>query len=277
MSTVLSSFSNSPEASVFEKSSDRPATSGGSSSVILHPVGIKTTLYKLLPSDYEQIYLRYYMKYSGTDYHHTGGFLGGYYPRTSYPMGDAGLKGIRPDGSRFFAFAFETQGTGQSSWIDTYLNWIDMAGQEIAGGWWGRNMTRDLNIPVRPNVWQCIELMIKMNSKTNVKDGELAIWVDGVQKVHFKPGAPNGKYNSSSGNWEMNSSEPPFPGFLWRDILSYGVNWIKIQNYDDTGTATDMLVDDLVVAKKYIGPINTGSIGPAPLVPKSPKNLRISN
>ncbi len=273
MSTVLSSFSNGPDSTVFEKSSDRPTTSGGSSSVILHPVGIKTTLYKLLPSDYEQIYFRYYMKFSGTDYHHTGGFLGGYFPRTSYPMGDAGLKGIRPDGSRFMAFGFETQDAAPNSRIDTYMNWIDMPGQLIAGGWWGRNMVRDLNISVRPGVWQCIELMIKMNSQPNVKDGELAIWIDGVQKVHFKPGSPNGQYNSVSGNWEMNSSGAAFPGFLWRDILNYGVNWVKIQNYDDTGPATDMLVDDLVVAKKYIGPIN---IGTTTSPPKAPTNLRVS-
>jgi len=48
----------------------------------------------------------------------------------------------------------------------------------------------------------------------------------------------------------------PFEGFLWRDTLSYGINWIKIQNYD---AKPDVWFDDLIVATDYIGPINTGA------------------
>jgi len=115
--------------------------------------------------------------------------------------------------------------------------------------------------------------MVKMNSVPSAYDGELAIWVDGSLKAHFRPGSPNGQYNSFSGSWEMNSTGPSFPGFQWRDVLSYGINWVKVQNYDDVGPQTDLLIDDLVVASKYIGPINRSGMDTTP--PATPTNLRV--
>lgn len=271
--TILSRFNGYSQGAVVQ-STDKPAASGGTKSVLIHPTG--GTLFKLLPGDYDQLYVRYYIKYSGRDYHHSGGYMGGYWPRSAWPMGDAGLKGTRSDGSRLINIGFETQGADNEAdpdtRLDTYMNWIDMAGQEIGGGWWGRNVLGDLNLPIRPGVWQCVELMVKMNSATTAHDGELAIWIDGVLKAHFRPGSPNGQFNSFSGNWEMNPADPAFTGFQWRDILSYGINWVKIQNYDDLGPQTDLLTDDLVVATKYIGPLSPS--GPDVTPPAPPSNLR---
>jgi hypothetical protein len=245
---------------------------------LIHPLSSGGMLYKLLPNDYNQVYFRYYIKYENSDYHHGGSYIGGYWPRSAWPMGDAGIKGVRSNGSRLISIGFETQGgsneTVADTRLDTYMNWVDMAGQEIGGGWWGRNILGSLNIPIRPGVWQCVELMVKMNSAPTAHDGELAIWIDGTLKAHFRPGSPNGQFNAFSGNWEMNSSGPPFQGFQWRDILDYGINWIRIQNYDPSGTPTDLLVDDLVVATSYIGPLNSSSADTVP--PAAPSNLRVA-
>jgi len=277
VSTILVQFTGySPSA--IAQSTDHPMGSSGTQSIVIHPFGSGGTLYKLLPGDYDQLYFRYYIKYNGTDYHHSGGYIGGYGPRSAWPQGDAGLKGIRSDGSRLIHIGFETQGGSNEAdpdtRLDTYMNWVDMAGQEIAGGWWGRNILRDFTIPIHPGVWQCIELMVKMNSTPTGHDGELAIWIDGTLKAHFRQGSPNGQFNSFSGNWEMNPTGPAFTGFQWRDILTYGVNWVKIQNYDEVGTPTDLLIDDLVVATKYIGPLRGVGSDTAP--PAAPINLHVN-
>lgn len=276
VSTILSKFTGySPSA--IAQSTDRPTASSGTKSIQIHPIGSGGTLYKMLPEDYNQVHFRYYIKYVGADYHHSGGAIGGYWPRSNWPMGDAGLKGIRSDGSRLTVISFETQGATNEADADTqigtYMNWVDMAGQEIAGGWWGRNMLRDPNLPIRPGMWQCIEFMVKMNSAPSAHDGELAIWIDGIPKAHFQTGSPNGQFNSFSGNWEMNPAGPPFPGFQWRDVLNYGINWVKVQNFDDVGPSTDLLFDDLVVATKYIGPINSSGVDTTP--PAAPTSLRV--
>ena len=254
---ILGRFTGySPEA--FAWSTDRPAESLGLHSLLIHPGGDK--LYALLADDYDRLYVRYYIKYVGLDYHHSGVSVGGYWPRSRYPLGDAGLKGIRPDGRRLMHIGLEPMGWGKDNptavRLDTYNNWIGMSGQEINGGWWGRSFLRELQIPLRPGTWQCIELMVKMNSAPSSHDGELTVWIDGILQAHFMPGFPHGNFHAYSGRWVMDHAGEGFPGLQWRDTLQYGLNWIKIQNYDDIGEPTDILIDDLVVATQYIGPIH---------------------
>ena len=255
---ILAQFAGH-QPGAFVQSSDRPTESGGTKALRISPQGSGGTLFKLLPDDYNQLYFRYYIKYVDRDYHHSGGYIGGYWPRSARPLGDAGIKGVRNDGARLISVGFETQGgkdeTVPDTRLDTYMNWVGMGGQEIGGGWWGRNLVQDLKIPIRPQVWQCIELMLKMNSTSTSHDGEFAIWIDGALKAYFRQGAPNGQFNAYSGNWIANHSGTPFDGFQWRDILDYGINWIKVQNYDPSGAPTDILIDDLVVATDYIGPL----------------------
>ena len=66
---------------------------------------------------------------------------------------------------------------------------------------------------------------------------------------------PKGFWDSS-GAWHTDVDSPPFEGSLWQDALSYGINWIKIQNYD---AKPDAWFDDLVLATEYVGPINIGT------------------
>lgn len=265
------------DPSAIATSTDRPSASGGTQSAMLLPKSSSGTLYRQLSADYQQLYMRYYIKYGGTVSHHSGGYLGGYSPPSSWPQGDAGIKGIRPNGNRLFIASLEPAGSPDgvqpNTRLDTYMNWVDMQGQGWNGLWYGRNVLSSYSIPIQPGVWQCVELMIKVNTTASGHEGELSIWINGKLIENFRSGSPIGRYDSVSGSWTTTSSGTPFPGFQWRDVLNYGINWIKLQNFIDVGTPTNVLVDDLVVATQYIGPIHTSGVDTTP--PFAPSGLRI--
>lgn len=257
-------------------STDKPIASGGVQSARLIPSGGSGTLYRQLPTDYNTLYFRYYVKYLGAVSHHAGGFMGGYFPASSFPQGDAGLKGMRPNGDKFFIAAFEQQGTPDGiqpqTHLDTYNQWIDMQGASCCGGlYFGRNMLVTEHVPLNLNTWQCVEMRVKMNTPPTGHDGELQHWINDTSIQNFVPGSPIGAYNAAGG-W-ITGAGSGFPGLQWRDVLIYGVNWIKLQNYSDVGTPYDVLFDDLVVATSRIGCINSGSVDIVP--PAAPTNLII--
>lgn len=254
-------------------STDHATASGGLQSVRLIPNGGNGTLYRQLQQDYDTLYMRYYVKYLGDVSHHAGAYMGGYSPPTSFPQGDAGLKGVRPgSGDKLFISAFEQiggQGTGQpNTRLGTYNNWIDMQGPAFNNLYFGRDMLVTENVPLNTNNWQCIEMRVKMNTTATGHEGELQIWINDTSIQNFVPGSPVGAYDSV-GNW-VSGAGPGFPGLQWRDVLTYGINWIKLQNYSDVGTPFDVLFDDLVVATSRIGCVNAGTTSPA-----APTNLRI--
>lgn len=256
-------------------STDHATVSGGVQSVRLIPNGISGTLYHQLPTDYATLYLRYYVKYLGNVSHHAGAYMGGYYPPSSYPQGDAGLKGVRPNGNKLFISAVEQAGSGDATSSQThrgtYNNWIDMQGFAYNGQYYGRDMLISENPPLQVNNWQCVEMRLKMNTTVGGHEGELQIFVNDTSIQNFVPGSPVGVYNAPGG-WVTGTGNG-FPGLQWRDVLTYGVNWIKLQNYSDVGTPYDVLFDDLVVATSRIGCINAGSVDTIP--PAAPTNLRI--
>jgi hypothetical protein len=257
-------------------STDHATASGGLQSVRLIPNSINGTLYRQLPTDYNTLYMRYYVKYLGNVSHHAGAYMGGYSPPSSFPQGDAGLKGVRPNGDKLFISSFEQmgqQGTGQpNTRLDTYNNWIDMQGPSCCGGlFFGRNMLVTENVPLNTNTWQCVEMRVKMNTAVAGHEGELQLWINDTSIQNFVPGSPVGAYDAGGG-W-VTGAGSGFPGLQWRDVLTYGVNWIKLQNYSDVGTPYDVLFDDLVVATSRIGCINAGSVDTTP--PVAPTNLRV--
>jgi len=250
-------------------STDHATASGGLQSVRLIPNGVNGTLYRQLPTNYDTLYMRYYVKYLGNVSHHAGAYMGGYSPPSSFPQGDAGLKGVRPNGDKLFISAFEQQGqqgTGQpNTHLGTYNNWVDMQGPAFGGLYFGRDMLVTENVPLNFGNWQCVEMRVKMNTTAAGHEGELQLWINDTQIQNFVPGSPVGAYDGT-GNW-VSGAGSGFPGLQWRDVLTYGINWIKLQNYSDVGTFFDVLFDDLVVATSRIGCINMGL--------PAPRNLRV--
>jgi len=89
--------------------------------------------------------------------------------------------------------------------------------------------------------WQCVEIMIKLNSAPNKRDGEEAFWIDGIPVSHWKPGSYLGRwfrdrfrvYGSTQyqGSATRDSIPLPFEGFLWTKTDQLKINTIELQYY----------------------------------------------
>lgn len=264
VAAVAGRWNQAQNSSGMSLTSDRPPGSSGTRSLLMTSVGgtnFGGHLYKNLGPGYEQVFLRYYIKYSSTGaYHHTGGWLGGYNPPTDWPQGGAGQ---RPTGSDRFSVGPEP--TDSALRFDLYTYWMEMRPSPDLVNYWGNTFIHDPNTAVKTDQWMCVEIMVKMNNPTTERNGELALWIDGRQIIHLRQ-------NSPLGTWVHNMFTPgtsgtPFEGFRWRAIDALKLNWIWLQHYttaNPPGVVGRVWWDHVVLAKKYIGPINTSSSRPAP-------------
>lgn len=213
------------------------------------------------------IYVRYYVKYPSSSkgyFHHESVWFGGYNPSTSWPNPQAGTCGL---GSSRLSIAFEPvwQNTDPPG-MDTYIYWGDMK-KDAGNNCWGNVLVAEgataYGQPVAtgsyPTVefdqWMCVEVMLKLNDPVTEYNGELAVWVNGVETGHWGPGFPNGHWDKDK--WYNNPADPPFQGFRWRTDSNLNINWLWLEYYHDNEQAPSsyMKLSNLVMAKKYIGPI----------------------
>jgi hypothetical protein len=272
VSSIVGRWTNSGNAAGMSLVSDVPAGSGGTRSLLMTSVGGSNTggqLYKKLTPGYDQLYFRYYVKYwsSGT-YHHAGGQIGGFNPPTDWPQGGAGDK---PTGSDRFSIGVEP---GANLRLDLYTYWMNMR-PSPTGEYWGNTFIQDPRVVVTPDRWTCIEVMVKMNNPVSGSSGELALWVDGAQIIHLREGSPLGRWSTNMFFPDPGGS--PFEGFRWRNLTSLNLNWIWLLYYttgNPQGFVGKMWFDHAVLAKKYIGPINTLPVGDS-IAPAPPGNVRV--
>jgi hypothetical protein len=159
---------------------------------------------------------------------------------------------------------------------DYYTYWMEMRGSPPRGQTWGNCFVNDPQLRVKKGEWQCLEVMIKLNSPVTESNGELALWVDGRLVSHLGPGFPKGKWiydrflpgqGGQSIRWNDEKGGPetfsvpqegePFPGFRWRNDEKLKINFVWVLLYiTDTpqGHINQVWFDDIVVAKDYIGP-----------------------
>jgi hypothetical protein len=185
--------------------------------------------------------------------------LGGYNPPTPWPQGGAG---IRPEGNDRFTTGVEPYG---KNWRwDFYSYWMGMRSSPDEKSW-GHDFINDDDFKVERGLWICVELMMKMNEPVTESNGEQALWIDGKSWKkdgqiisHLGKGFPKG-------NWVWDSFTPdpegiPFRGFQWRSDEKLNLNflWVLLYITDaPAGRVSKVWFDDIVVAKKYIGPINS--------------------
>jgi hypothetical protein len=270
---IASRWTQASNTAGMSLSTDRPAASGGTRSLMMTSESGRNTggnLYKNLGTGYDQVFLRYYVKYasSGT-YHHSGGWLGGFNPPTNWPQGGAGT---RPTGSDRFSIGPEPSDPARR--FDLYTYWMDMR-PSPDGNYWGNTLVHDPSLVAKPDRWMCVEVMVKMNNPPTENNGELALWIDGNAIVHLRQGSPLGK-------WLVNMFTPgstgvPFEGFRWRDTDLLKLNWIWLTHYatdDPSGFVGRMWWDHVVLARKYIGPINTAPASDT--TPSPPTQIRVN-
>jgi hypothetical protein len=257
------------DGKVLALSDEVPVESGGRRSIqITATLGTDTGghLYTRLPRPVDTAYVRFYVKFAKDDgyVHHFVSF-GGYDPPTSYPQGGAGT---RPEGHERITVGIEPTGDHghyppPGIW-NFYAYWHEMK-ISADGKYWGNSL-----LPTRPALvprdrWQCVEVLLKLNSTPEKPDGELALWLDGKPAGRFAAGARRGKW-SGMGFSLLERGGEPFEGFRFRKSTDLKINFIWLLHYVTDQAPRQNRVskpspvhrvwfDDIVVATSYIGPI----------------------
>ncbi|MCM8833449.1 MAG: hypothetical protein NC816_05980 [Candidatus Omnitrophica bacterium] len=269
-------WENISNLEIMSLSEDVPPNSAGKYSLLMTHIGGEGTgahLYKRLLPGYNQLFVRFYVKFDSecAPIHHFF-HIGGYNPPTPWPQGKAGE---RPKGNERFTIGIEPYG---NSWRwDYYVYWMDMKGSPPEGKTWGNSFINNPSLKVEKNKWICVELMVKMNSPVSEYNGEMALWIDGKLVSHIGKGFPKGKWiydkfmpeqGGKSISWNYDKKRPeyfdipegglPFEGFRWRNDENLKLNFLWVLLYitkAPDGHISKVWFDHIIVAKKYIGPI----------------------
>ena len=199
----------------------------------------------------DTVYARFYVKFS-PDYQYNHHFVWlGANQRTN-KWSAFGKAGLKPNGTYY--------STGMEPWfawgknpspgeVNLYTYYLDMEPDRKMNKYWGNGFFppgpgkgsaagKDRVIPAL-NQWQCWEFMIQANTAPDKADGKQALWVDGKLIGEFT-------------------------GIRWRNDMDLKVNCLWLEHYGyDEGDPTkqywkesqSVWFDDVVVARRYIGPI----------------------
>jgi hypothetical protein len=259
---------NNKDGKVFELRRDAPPASAGKHSLqMTATLGVNEGghLYTRFRG-VDTAFLRFYVKFAeDADYLSHFVILGGYNPPTTHPEGKAGL---RPEGNARAHTGIEPMGDPghyppPGIW-HFYSYWQDMRTYPD-GKCWGNRQNPDHPVPAVRGAWQCVEIMMKMNSAPEEYDGELALWIDGKLEAHFVRGAPGGPW-TGRGFHLLKSGGEPFEGFRWRNTSDLKINFLWLEHYVSGRSAqregpekpnpmNRASFDDVVVSTEYIGPI----------------------
>ena len=222
-------------------------------------------LYKKLPRAVEQAFARFYVRFApDADYIHHFVTLGGYNPPTDWPQGGAGE---RPKGHDCVTVGIEPWGDwgrypAPGMW-NFYCYWHEMKVSRD-GKFWGNSLRPAQPRQAPRGTWQCVEMMLKMNSAPEIADGGLALWLDGRLVAHFHAGARWA--GSEDGILALvEEGGKVVEGFRWRSSKELKINffWLmhyvtenaaKLNHVQDPKKLNRVWFDDVVVATQYIGP-----------------------
>jgi hypothetical protein len=242
-------------------SNEKPPSSTGSKSLMITYNPDRNNgghLFKTFDKDYNQLFVRFYCKFSG-NHSPLNQFvkLGGYNPLTQFSQKDFNQL---PNGDdRFSAGPIVRSDFG---FWDLNVNWMNMKINPdtiVLPNHFNPNPPSS----AITNKWYCVEFMIKLNEPANSSNGELALWIDGRKIIHLGQGFPNGYWEKE--NFFPSTDNSSFEGFQWRKDDNLKINYLWLLYYLTNGTSgkrDTVWFDDIVVATNYIGPIGGSDINP---------------
>ncbi len=222
-------------------------------------------LFGRLARPVDTLFARFYARFPADgEYIHHGIQIGGANPPTNGPDPHAGEC---PHGDDRISIGIEPRGLcgrlpAPGTW-GAYVYWHEMVG-EADGHHWGNIFYPESATPIPLERWQCVEMMIKLNSTVQSRDGELAIWIDGEQVMRANAGART--TSDLTGDAIGPAGGKVFSGFNWRTSLDLQLNYFWLNHYISPGAALQnkrdhpnpvhrVFYDNIVVSTSYIGPI----------------------
>ena len=255
------------DGKVLDLSDDVPPDSAGKRCLqITATLGENTGgyLYRALP-EVDTAFARFYVRFpDDSPYIHHFVHLGGYNPSTRWPQGGAGE---RPQGNERVTVGIEPHGDygrvpPPGLW-SFYCYWHEMK-VSADNRYWGNAIRPAQPALVPKGRWQCVEVMLKLNSAPDEPDGELALWLDGKLTMRIAKGVARDNWSGMGFNLVEEGGEP-FEGFRWRNSNDLKVNFLNLMLYvtenaarqngvESPNPVSRVWFDEVVVATEYIGP-----------------------
>jgi len=255
------------DGKVLVLSSDVPSGSHGKHSLQMTGTLSENTgghLYTRFPG-VDKAFLRFYTKFAPDHaYEHHFVELGGYNPPLRWPSPRAGTRPVGNDRVMVFIDPIGDYGKHPPPgvWM-LYTYWPEM---KISADnmYWGNCLNPAEPQRVPRGRWQCVELMVKMNSAADKADGELALWLDGKLVMHVVKGVRRGHW-SGMGFDLLTTGGEPFEGLRLRTDNALKINHLWLEHYVDEGAQRQnklanpnrvnrVWFDDIVVSTEYVGP-----------------------
>jgi hypothetical protein len=212
---------------------------------------VGASLGKILSTEYDTLFFRYYAKFASNfdvkGSSHNGAFLQSHYDDPYY----GATPGIPANGLNKFLVGYECwrnddpnppqQNPGNLNFYVYHPEQRDIWGDhffptgvvapfdQIPGNYGPQFVSRPDKAPSLGD-WHCYEFMVKANT-AGLRDGRIAVWMDGNLVADF-------------------------PNLRLRDLNTLKMNKFSIGFHCKTNpAATHKWVDNVVVAKSYIGPL----------------------
>lgn len=197
-----------------------------------------------LPSEYTEIYVRFYIKFQSDWEWATGMSPGQKFSRTSHYVGGSPFSYHDPRNQRPLSTALLNK-SSSSSYVRATTNFryevtkypseASPSHDDTEDGFWG-GLWDDEGNPGDGD-WHCWEHYVKLNSAPGEEDGEVRFWIDGVELITVT---------------DLAFSDDGASGFEWNYVVIGGNEnnpWAPVENEEEQWYA----IDDLVISTEYVG------------------------
>jgi hypothetical protein len=269
VAAVTARYSNFKNAGGMTLVGDRPTKSSGQNAIRFVAGGNQTAtdLYRTFDQGYDELYYRWYAKYDrGIPWHHTGVWVGGYDPPTSFPSPQAGLK---PNGDDRISVSIEPVFGigGMSPRFDFYNYWMQMhswMAQPMGNtAYYGNALVHQNGFTLDEEQWVCIEIHLKLNSDPSGGLGAmLEVWKNDALVQSFGETSPKGYWirdkfcPQGADGTECTDYPAPADTLLdlqFRSSTALKLNYFWPQNYITDPSTGGVQYDDMIVATSRIG------------------------